>query len=78
MPPRQRGDCRIEQRWQDPQGNWEAIGLLSHATSTDGLKRIACKVWRGVTPEYLDNLYQSMPRRMQAVIAAKGGHTKYG
>ena len=26
----------------------------------------------------LQNLYQSMPRRMQAVIAAKGGHTKCG
>ena len=26
----------------------------------------------------LQNLYQSMPWRMQAVIAAKGGHTKYG
>ena len=47
------------------------------ATSTDGLKKIARKVWRGITPEYLQNLYQSMPRRMAAVIEAQGGHTKY-
>ena len=31
----------------------------------------------GVTPKYLDNFYQSMPQQMQAVIAAKGGQTKY-
>jgi hypothetical protein len=47
------------------------------ATSTDGLKNIARQVWRGITQEYLENLYQSMPQRMQAVIAAQGGHTKY-
>ena len=46
------------------------------ATSTDGLKNDS-QVWRGITQEYLENLYQSMPRRMQAVIAAQGGHTKY-
>ena len=48
-----------------------------NATSTDRLKKIARKEQRGVTPEYLDNLYQSMPQKMQAVIAAKGGQTKY-
>ena len=67
VPPRQRGYSRIEQRWQRKE----------KATSTDGLKKIARKVWRGVTTEYVDNLYQSMPRQMQAVIAAKGGYTKY-
>ena len=35
------------------------------------------KVWRAVPPEYLENLYKSMPRRMAAVIAAGGRHTKY-
>ena len=43
----------------------------------DLLKKIAQKVWRGITPEYLRNLYQSMLRRMVAVIEAQGGHTKY-
>ena len=48
-----------------------------HATSIGGLKRIALKVWRQVTPSYLEALYESMPARMQAVIAQQGGHTKY-
>ena len=47
------------------------------ATSIAGLKKIAQKVWRGITPEYLRQLYQSMPRRMQAIINARGAHTRY-
>ena len=26
---------------------------------------------------YLETLYKSMPRRIQAVVEAQGGHTKY-
>ena len=37
----------------------------------------ARKVWQQVSPEYLEKLYESLPRRMEAVIAAGGGHTKY-
>ena len=40
-------------------------------------KKVARKVWRAITPEYLSSLYESMPRRTAAVIAAEGGHTKY-
>ena len=47
------------------------------ATSIAGLKRIAQKVWDNITPAYLQSLYESMPRRMQAVVDAQGGHTKY-
>ena len=43
----------------------------------DVLNKTAQKVWRGITPVYLKNLYQSMLRRMAAVIEAQGGHTKY-
>ena len=42
-----------------------------------GLKKIAGKVWRAITPENLQQLYQSMPRRMQAIIDAGGAHTRY-
>ena len=35
-------------------------------------KKLLKKVWRGFTPEYLENLYQIMPRRMQAVIDNSG------
>jgi DDE superfamily endonuclease len=33
--------------------------------------------WNKTTPETCQNLIESMPRRVQAVIKAKGGHTKY-
>ena len=33
--------------------------------------------WYDIKPEYIKNLYDSMPRRTQALLAAKGGHTKY-
>ena len=35
------------------------------------------KVWEKITPSYLKSLYESMPRRMKAVVDAQGGHTKY-
>ena len=47
------------------------------ATSATGLKKIASKVWGKITPSYLKSLYESMPRRMKAVVDAQGGHTKY-
>ena len=47
------------------------------ATSAERLKRIARKVWKGILSEYLNKIYKSMPRRMQAVIDAEGSHTKY-
>ena len=35
-------------------------------------------VWiHEITPEYCRNLVQSMPRRLQAVLNNRGGHTKY-
>ena len=43
----------------------------------DFIAKIARKVWRQVTSAYLETLYESMPRRMQAVVEAQGGHTKY-
>ena len=47
------------------------------ATSIAGLKKIAFKVCRQITPAHLKKLYESMPQRMQAVVNAEGGHTKY-
>jgi len=37
----------------------------------------AVKVWDNTPPEVCQNLIESMPRRLEAVIKAKGGHTKY-
>ena len=46
-------------------------------TSKEGIMKIVQKVRRQVTPKYLESLYQSMPRRMQAVDDAQGAHTRY-
>ena len=46
-------------------------------SSMAGIIKVAKKVWRTFTTEYLEDLYESMPRRMAAVIAAGGCHTKY-
>ena len=40
----------------------------------EGLEK---KVWNQVTPKYLHTLYESMPKKMNAVIEAQGGHIKY-
>ena len=39
-------------------------------------ERVA-KEWTGIPPETCQKLIESMPRRIQAVLKAKGGHTKY-
>lgn len=39
-------------------------------------ERVA-EVWDAIPPEVCQNLIESMPRRLEAVIKAKGGHTKY-
>ena len=63
----------IENLWsQVKHAQW-----LEHATSIPGLKKITHRVWRQVTPEYIHTLYESMPKRMTAVIQAGGTHTKY-
>ena len=33
--------------------------------------------WDKIEPEVYQNLIESMPRRVAAVVKAKGGHTKY-
>ena len=41
------------------------------------LKKLAIKVWRTITLEHFERLYQSIPRRMAAVIVAQWSHLKY-
>ena len=37
----------------------------------------AAEEWEKIEPEVCQRLIESMPRRLEAVIKAKGGHTKY-
>lgn len=33
--------------------------------------------WNNIPQEFIQNLYDSLPNRIQAVLEANGGHTKY-
>lgn len=44
---------------------WDHVLLAMHS------------MWEAEMTEMINNLYESMPRRMTAVIAARGGNTKY-
>jgi hypothetical protein len=33
--------------------------------------------WVGIPQDYIDKLFDSVPRRVEALLKAKGGHTKY-
>ena len=47
------------------------------ATSKDNLFDKITQIWNTIPMETLQKLVESMPERIQAVIAAKGAHTKY-
>lgn len=46
-------------------------------TNRDKLFEALEKAWMNINPQHIRNLVESMPRRLQSVIEAKGGHTKY-
>jgi len=48
-----------------------------HPTTLGALVDAAKGEWVDVEQDFVETLYESMPRRMAAVIKAKGGNTKY-
>lgn len=59
-----------------------AWSVVAHAvdynvTNKDDLFRNVCKAWSDIDVSYIRRLYKSMPRRMAAVVAARGGSTRY-
>jgi hypothetical protein len=56
--------CQLQKYDTPPKGAYELWDRL-------------VKEWNGITPEVCQNLIESMPRRIQAVLKANGGHTKY-
>lgn len=59
---------------------WEILDrkIRKHAiTSAELLKEKLMEEWQNISVEELENLAASMPRRLQAVIDANGGPTKY-
>jgi transposase len=46
-------------------------------TNEEELWKALQEAWYSIDRKVIDHLYDSMPRRIQALSAAKGGHTKY-
>jgi DDE superfamily endonuclease len=46
-------------------------------SSRDALWTAIEAEFQAISPAFIQNLYSSIPRRLFAVIGAKGGHTKY-
>jgi hypothetical protein len=63
----------IENLWNDLARRVE----VRPAATMDELQDVVAEEWAATSVEYLTNLAQSMPKRCQAVIDAKGDHTKY-
>ena len=66
---------RIEHLWHHVK-----MELSKHPTPARGVWEIwerVEEVWEKIEPEVCQKLIESMPRRVEAVIKAKGGHTKY-
>jgi transposase len=57
-------DKRVRQRQRPPQ-------IL------DQLRQMLQQEWRTIPRNNVRNLIESMPRRCRAVLAARGGHTRY-
>src|SRR5690554_5874146 len=54
------------------------IGLKKkRPTSIRDLWRVVLEEWEKIPQDYIESLYRSMPSRVQAVLKAKGGHTRY-
>ena len=47
------------------------------ATSKERLWEVLCQCWNSIEASTLQNLVKSMPKRVQAILKAKGGHTNY-
>ena len=63
----------IENLWSQ----MKHLQRTKRATSKEAIKKIVRKVCNAIAPEYLEKLYESLPRRMQAVIESGGAHMKY-
>ena len=54
--------------------------LAEHETSPNGIHELWERIqvdWEEILAKDCQNLIESMPKRVQAVLKAKGGYTKY-
>jgi hypothetical protein len=43
----------------------------------DELKKALLDLWNGISADFVKKLMRSVPKRIRAVLLAKGGHTSY-
>ena len=65
----------IENLWQELKTR--LFHPQPHSCNKDELFEFLKREWEALPEIFLKNLVHSMPRRINAVIKAKGGHTKY-
>ncbi|GFV71705.1 transposable element Tc1 transposase [Trichonephila clavipes] len=61
---------------------WDIVGRriardLRPVASTDELWLRTQTIWNTLPQTDIKNVFNAMPRRVAALIAARGGHTKY-
>lgn len=65
----------IENLWAEVKKNLQ--NRKRQPSSLSALDRYVQQAWRAISKDLIENLVDSMPNRIQAVIAAEGGPTKY-
>ena len=65
----------IENLWSIMKKTVNAV--YPHARSPQAMEFILESIWREFTPETINKLIDSMPKRANAVIKARGGPTTY-
>lgn len=65
----------IENVWAKTTHGWKSV----YPRNVENLDEQVQRNWEKLRedPDYFKNLYESMPTRLNAVIDANGGHTKY-
>lgn len=61
---------------------WDHLGWAMQrdripCRTLDELQNKLDMVWNNMDQGYIQNLFEGMPRRMQAVITSRGGNTRY-
>ena len=73
LPPQSPDVNPIENLWD----HLKREKIRHSATSKERLWEVLCQCWTSIEASTLQNLVKSMPKRVQAILKAKGGHTNY-
>ena len=67
----------IEHIWREIKGRLYKLPLKERPTNLAALRDRVSQIWNELDQAWIRHLIDSMPERLQAVIDAEGGHTKY-